>query len=132
MLKHKTTTTHTHTLTHTLPAEDNGFNPIWNEGCEFEIFNPELALIRFVAQDEDVFGDPNFIGTASFPITSLRSGFRSVPLRNQHNEELELSTLLVHVEIRSSYGEDEELYTTVRCVGVGGGGFVCVRWWVSR
>ena len=105
--------THTHTHTHTT-TEDNGFNPVWNEGCEFEIFNPELALIRFVAQDEDVFGDPNFIGQATFPVTSLRAGFRSVPLRNQLNEELELSGLLIHVEIRSSYGEDEELYTTVR------------------
>ncbi|CAI8032851.1 1-phosphatidylinositol 4,5-bisphosphate phosphodiesterase gamma-1, partial [Geodia barretti] len=98
----------------TVSAKDNGFNPVWNEGCEFEIFNPELALIRFVAQDEDVFGDPNFIGQATFPVTSLRAGFRSVPLRNQLNEELELSGLLIHVEIRSSYGEDEELYTTVR------------------
>jgi phosphatidylinositol phospholipase C gamma-1 len=98
----------------TVSAKDNGFNPVWNEGCEFEIFNPELALIRFVAQDEDVFGDPNFIGQACFPVCSLKSGFRSVPLKNQHNEELELSSLLIHVEIRSSFGEDEELYTTVR------------------
>lgn len=99
-------------------AEDNGFNPVWNEGCEFEVFNPELALIRFVAQDEDVFGDPNFIGQATFPVGSLKCGFRSVPLKNQLNEELELSALLIHVEIRSSYGggEDEELYTTVRYV----------------
>ena len=77
------------------------------------MFNPELAIIRFVAQDEDVFGDPNFIGQASFPVNSLRPGFRSVPLKNQCSDDLELSTLLVHVEIRSAY-EDEELYTTVR------------------
>ena len=106
-------------------TEDNGFNPVWNEGCEFEVFNPDLALIRFVAQDEDVFGDPNFIGQATFPVSSLKPGFRSVPLRNQHNEELELSSLLIHVEIRSSYGEDEELYTTVRYVRVCA--CVCVR-----
>ena len=86
---------------------------MWNEGCEFEVFNPDLALIRFVAQDEDVFGDPNFIGQATFPVRSLRDGFRSIPLKNQHNEELELSTLLVHVELRKAYEENEELYTTV-------------------
>ena len=104
------------------PTEDNGFNPVWNEGCEFEVFNPELALIRFVAQDEDVFGDPNFIGQATFPVISLRPGFRSVPLKNQYNDDLELSTLLVHVEIRTAYEEDEELYTTVRWGGEGRGG----------
>ena len=38
-------------------VEENGFSPFWNEGCEFDIVNPDLALIRFAVQDEDVFGD---------------------------------------------------------------------------
>ena len=87
---------------------------MWNEGCEFEIVNPDLALLRFVAQDEDVFGDPNFIGQAVFPVPCIKTGFRSVPLKNASNEEMELGTLLVHVDIKKAYDEDEEIYSTVR------------------
>jgi len=53
---------------------DNGFNPVWNESCEFDIFNPEVALMRFVVQDEDVFGEPNFLGQATIPVRSIRTG----------------------------------------------------------
>lgn len=49
---------------------DNGFNPMWNETCEFEIFNPYFALIRFLVQDEDMFGDSNFIGQATYPVST--------------------------------------------------------------
>ncbi|KAJ8937421.1 hypothetical protein NQ318_007880 [Aromia moschata] len=47
---------------------DNGFNPRWSdEICEFVVANPHFALLRFVVQDEDVFGEPNFIGQATYP-----------------------------------------------------------------
>ena len=96
-------------------AEDSGFNPSWaDEGCEFQIINPDMALLRFVAQDEDVFGDPNFIGQAVFPVSSIKPGFRSVPLKNTIGDELELSCLLVHVDIKTD--ADEELYASVRSV----------------
>lgn len=78
---------------------DNGFNPLWNDICEFEVANPDFALIRIIVQDEDMFGDPNFIGQATYPIKCLRSGYRSIPLTNGFSEELELSSLLVHLTI---------------------------------
>lgn len=78
---------------------DNGFNPIWNDICAFEIANPDFAFIRFVVQDEDVFGESNFIGQATFPVNCLRTGYRSVPLNNGFSEELELSSLLVYITI---------------------------------
>ncbi|XP_028039565.1 1-phosphatidylinositol 4,5-bisphosphate phosphodiesterase gamma-1 isoform X1 [Bombyx mandarina] len=83
----------------TKTVSDNGLNPLWNDICEFEVANPELALIRFVVQDEDIFGEPNFIGQATFPLLCLRKGYRSVPLTNAFSEELELSTLMVHLSI---------------------------------
>jgi hypothetical protein len=57
-------------------ADDNGLNPIWRENCSvtFDITCPELALLRFLVQDEDVFGDPKFLGQATYPVTCLRSG----------------------------------------------------------
>jgi phosphatidylinositol phospholipase C gamma-1 len=53
---------------------DNGFNPIWNEACSFDIANPDVALIHFIVQDEDMFGDPSFLGQATYPVKALRSG----------------------------------------------------------
>ncbi|XP_049885076.1 1-phosphatidylinositol 4,5-bisphosphate phosphodiesterase gamma-1 isoform X1 [Pectinophora gossypiella] len=81
----------------TKTVTDNGINPIWNDICEFEVANPDLALIRFLVQDEDMFGDPNFIGQATYPFKCLRTGYRSVILNNSYSEELELSSLLVHI-----------------------------------
>ena len=54
---------------------DNGLNPVWQRSStDFDIRCPELALIRFVVQDEDVFGDPDFLGQATYPVKCLRSG----------------------------------------------------------
>ncbi|XP_014241973.1 1-phosphatidylinositol 4,5-bisphosphate phosphodiesterase gamma-1 isoform X2 [Cimex lectularius] len=77
---------------------DNGLNPVWNESCEFEVINPRLAMLRFSVEDEDMFGDPNFIGQATYPFCGLRTGYRSVPLKNGYSEDHELSTLLVHMK----------------------------------
>lgn len=76
--------------------------------------NPDIALIRFLVQDEDVFGDPNFLGQAVYPIKSLRPGYRSVHLKNQFSEEMELSSLLIHLEIRGAKDEDEDLYSSIK------------------
>ena len=51
-----------------ISTADNGFNPIWDESFDFEVLIPDLAMIRFVVQDEDMFGDPNFIGQASYAV----------------------------------------------------------------
>ena len=53
---------------------DVGLNPVWGEEIEWTINNKDLALIRFVVQDEDVFGEPNFLGQAVYPVNSLRTG----------------------------------------------------------
>ena len=93
--------------------EENGFNPVWNDGCEFDIINPDLALLRFAVHDEDVFGDATFIGQAVYPVSCIKTGFSSIQLKNNYNEELDLSVLLVHVEMTKTYA-DEEINTTAR------------------
>lgn len=50
--------------------------------------------------DEDYFGDPNFLGQATYPLLSLRPGYRSVQLKNAHSEEMEMSCLLVQLEMK--------------------------------
>jgi phosphatidylinositol phospholipase C, gamma-1 len=81
----------------TCSVSDNGFNPLWNESCEFHVKNPDLSMLRFEVQDEDMFGENNFLGQAVFPLRCIRMGYRSVPLKNKYSEDLELAALLVHV-----------------------------------
>ena len=72
---------------------------MWDETFRIKIQNPPMAVFRLAIFDEDMFGEPNFIGAATYPSTSILKGFRSVPLKNGHSEELELSTLLVKVSV---------------------------------
>ena len=81
---------------------------MWNEGCEFELLNPDLALLCLYIQHEDVFGDLNPIGQYVVPVPCIKTGYSSVPLKNLNNEELELSSLLVHVDISILFKVDEE------------------------
>lgn len=81
----------------------NGLNPVWEEEFKFRVEFPELAYIRFVAMDGDFLGpkiDP-FLGQATFTLDSVRAGYRSVPLLNQFSAPLEMSALLIYLEIRS-------------------------------
>ena len=52
----------------------NALAPVWNEATDFDIVNPELAMIRFCVQDEDTFGDPYFLGQATIPVPCLKPG----------------------------------------------------------
>ena len=51
-------------------------------------------------QDLDVFGDPVDLAQAVIPISCLNTGYRSVSLKNHFSEELELASLLIHIEMR--------------------------------
>ena len=104
---------HSHSHSPYSIPEENGFNPTWNVCCEFDIINPDLALIRFAVHDEDVFGDATFIGQAVFPVPSVKTGYSSIQLKNAFNEELELSCLLVRVAMVTTYA-DEEINSTAR------------------
>jgi phosphatidylinositol phospholipase C gamma-1 len=97
----------------TSTCSDNGFSPVWNEVCDFDICNPDVAMIRFVVMDEDMFGDPNFLGQATYPIKCLRQGYRSVQLRNDYSETLEISSLLVHITLQNPKAENDEIYSSI-------------------
>jgi len=87
----------------------NGLNPVWFEHFQFTVTRPELSFLRFVVEDGDFLGpkiDP-FLGQSTFPIDCLRPGYRSVPLLNNFSEQIELSALLVHLEIRTLDGNQK-------------------------
>ncbi|XP_056335007.1 1-phosphatidylinositol 4,5-bisphosphate phosphodiesterase gamma-2 isoform X2 [Danio aesculapii] len=82
--------------------KDNGLNPVWlgpmNPPKSFEVNEPDLAFLRFVVFEEDMFSDAKFLAQATSPFRCIRSGYRSVPLKNRFSENLELASLLVHVQ----------------------------------
>uniref|UniRef100_A0A672TI60 1-phosphatidylinositol 4,5-bisphosphate phosphodiesterase gamma n=1 Tax=Strigops habroptila TaxID=2489341 RepID=A0A672TI60_STRHB len=87
---------------------DNGFNPVWLfKQFVFDINNPEFAFLRFVVYEEDMFSDPNFLAQATFPVKGLKTGYRSVPLKNSYTEDLELAALLIHIEIINAKASEQ-------------------------
>ncbi|KAJ8303617.1 hypothetical protein KUTeg_020013 [Tegillarca granosa] len=95
---------------------DNGLNPIW-EDCTavFDITCPDLALIRFVVQDQDTFEQKSFLGQSSYPVSCLKTGYRSVQLKNAFGEELEMASLLVHVDMRNpKESDDSDVYSCIQ------------------
>ncbi len=68
-------------------VDDNGFNPVWKEGAtfEFEVFNPDVAMIHFRIVDVDLASRDDKIADSSIPISCLRRGYRSVQLYDRNN-----------------------------------------------
>lgn len=94
---------------------DNGLNPVWKapaDAAVFAVYEPELTFLRFVVNEEDMFSDPNFLAQATFPVKGINAGYRSVPLKNGYNENLELASLLVHIQIEQAGNTEEELYSS--------------------
>ncbi|KAI3356915.1 hypothetical protein L3Q82_003560 [Scortum barcoo] len=97
---------------------DNGLNPTWpRKPFQFTVCNSAFAFLRFVVYEIDMFNDQNFLAQATFPIHSLKTGYRSVPLKNSYNEDLELASLLVHMDIITGRDENGEVLSPFLAVG---------------
>ncbi|XP_076023300.1 1-phosphatidylinositol 4,5-bisphosphate phosphodiesterase gamma-1 isoform X2 [Genypterus blacodes] len=97
---------------------DNGLNPTWpRKPFQFTVCNSAFAFLRFVVYEIDMFSDQNFLAQATFPIHSLKTGYRSVPLKNSYNEDLELASLLVHMDITRGRDENGEVLSPLLGVG---------------
>uniref|UniRef100_A0A3P9IE20 1-phosphatidylinositol 4,5-bisphosphate phosphodiesterase gamma n=1 Tax=Oryzias latipes TaxID=8090 RepID=A0A3P9IE20_ORYLA len=89
---------------------DNGLNPMWpKKSFHFTVYNSAFAFLRFLVNEVDMFNDQNFLAQATFPIQGLKTGYRSVPLKNSYNEDLELASLLVHLEVIRGRNENGDI-----------------------
>ncbi|XP_028308700.1 1-phosphatidylinositol 4,5-bisphosphate phosphodiesterase gamma-1 isoform X2 [Gouania willdenowi] len=89
---------------------DNGLNPTWpRKPFQFTVSNSAFAFLRFVVYEIDMFSDQNFLAQATFPIHSLKTGYRSVPLKNCFNEDLELASLLIRIDLIRGKEENGEI-----------------------
>lgn len=93
------------TKVRTTEVESNGLNPAFGEEYEFQVTMPEMACLGIIAYNVDMFGDPAPIGQRFISIGTkmnpgLRTGFRSVQLRNKFGFPLELASILLYIEVR--------------------------------
>nr|XP_012788858.1 unnamed protein product [Sorex araneus] len=75
----------------------NAFNPKWNETFTFVIGVPELALIRFVAQSQNLIVGTEFLGQYTLPVLCMSRGYRRVPLYSKEGSSLEPASLFIYV-----------------------------------
>lgn len=60
-----------------------GFNPAWNENLQFDVYVPELALVRFLIEDHDSTSDNEFVAQYTLPFSSLAMGESARPPYNR-------------------------------------------------
>ncbi|GFO43401.1 phosphoinositide phospholipase c [Plakobranchus ocellatus] len=86
--------------------DKNCLNPVWkNQTFDFPISCPDLAFLRFEVRSD--VNEGFLISQETVPLKCVRTGYRSVQLKNAWSEPIPLSSLLVHVNMRNPR-EDEE------------------------
>jgi len=80
----------------------NGFNPIWEETAEFRLVYPELVFVEFRVKSGDYAKTDDHLGSFIAPFTSLRQGYRHVPLENYAGIRLTPASLFTHVCVLNS------------------------------
>nr|XP_044995494.1 1-phosphatidylinositol 4,5-bisphosphate phosphodiesterase zeta-1 [Jaculus jaculus] len=86
-----------HTKQQTRVIKRNAFSPKWNETFTFIIQVPELALIRFVVENQGLIAGNEFLGQYTLPVLCMNKGYRRVPLLSKTGESLEPSSLFIYV-----------------------------------
>ncbi|XP_062331112.1 1-phosphatidylinositol 4,5-bisphosphate phosphodiesterase delta-3-A [Osmerus eperlanus] len=79
--------------------DNNGFNPRWDCTFNFTLHVPELTLVRFLVEDHDYTSRNDFLGQFSLPFSSMRTGYRHVPLRKVDGSSLSPSSLFIHIKV---------------------------------
>ncbi|XP_051902057.1 1-phosphatidylinositol 4,5-bisphosphate phosphodiesterase delta-1-like [Hippocampus zosterae] len=83
----------------TRAVDNNGFNPEWNENFQFDVYVPELALVRFLIEDHDSTSGNEFVAQYTLPLNSLKMGYRHVPLLDKSGYVVHAAALFVHIMV---------------------------------
>ncbi|XP_047247121.1 1-phosphatidylinositol 4,5-bisphosphate phosphodiesterase zeta-1-like isoform X1 [Girardinichthys multiradiatus] len=81
--------------THTV--KNNSLSPHWDTDMNFSISVPELCLVRFCVRDQTTLFRSEFVGQYTLPFTSLKKGYRWVPLQSRDGCSLDPASLFVLV-----------------------------------
>lgn len=78
-------------------VKGNALGPRWNETFTFTIHVPELALVRFVVEDQISLTSNDFLGQYTLPLLSMNKGYHQIPLFSKLGVHLRPASLFVHV-----------------------------------
>ncbi|XP_051987895.1 1-phosphatidylinositol 4,5-bisphosphate phosphodiesterase beta-3-like isoform X2 [Xyrauchen texanus] len=92
----------------TKTSNNNSLDPVWNE--DFFVFNkvvlPTLASLRIAVYEEN----GKFIGHRILPVSAFRPGYHYISLKNELNQPLMLSSLLVYNEVQDYIPNEHQEY----------------------
>uniref|UniRef100_A0A6J0UP01 Phosphoinositide phospholipase C n=1 Tax=Pogona vitticeps TaxID=103695 RepID=A0A6J0UP01_9SAUR len=77
--------------------KNNALNPQWNETFTFNVHVPDLALVRFVVEDQMALTSNDFLGQFTLPVLSMNKGYRHVPLVSKLGVTLKPASLFVYI-----------------------------------
>nr|XP_056702582.1 1-phosphatidylinositol 4,5-bisphosphate phosphodiesterase zeta-1-like [Euleptes europaea] len=78
-------------------VKGNALCPKWDETLIFNVQVPELALVRFVVEDQISLTSNEFLGQYTLPLLSMNKGYRHIPLFSKMGVSLSPASLFVHV-----------------------------------
>ncbi|CAL8261250.1 unnamed protein product [Merluccius merluccius] len=82
---------------HTDTVKDNSLDPFWDASMNFEVSDPELSLLRFSVRDRTGLLSSELVGQYSLPFSSMKRGYRWVPLLSRDGCSLDPASLFVFV-----------------------------------
>ncbi|XP_035610484.1 1-phosphatidylinositol 4,5-bisphosphate phosphodiesterase epsilon-1-like [Oncorhynchus keta] len=77
----------------TKPVHRNALNPIWNQSFHLPLLMADLAFLRFTVVEHN---SSQTTAQRIISLRALRTGYRHLQLRNQHNEVLPVSSLFIY------------------------------------
>ncbi|CAM4468375.1 unnamed protein product [Caretta caretta] len=81
----------------TCVIKSNALCPRWNATFTFNVQVPELALVRFVVEDQISLAANEFLGQYTLPLLCMNKGYRHVPLFSKLGDRLDPASLFVYI-----------------------------------
>ncbi|PWA22397.1 hypothetical protein CCH79_00016954, partial [Gambusia affinis] len=78
---------------HGIAFDSRTLTPHWDTDMNFSITVPELCLVRFCVRDQMTLFKSEFVGQYTLPFTSLKKGYRWVPLLSRQGCSLDPASL---------------------------------------
>ncbi|RXM98905.1 1-phosphatidylinositol 4,5-bisphosphate phosphodiesterase zeta-1 [Acipenser ruthenus] len=78
-------------------VKQNAMSPRWDETMTFAIQVPDLALVRFIVEDQNAIMANEFIAQYTLHLTSMNQGYRWVPLLSKEGISLDPASLFIYV-----------------------------------
>jgi len=78
-------------------VKDNGFNPVFNEKVSYNYRNADVAFLRIKVHEYNLL-KKQVIGSFTYPVKKLKSGYRHLTLRDRRGDPLPFSNLLVNIQ----------------------------------